>query len=162
MHSIIDRSNKQTSWFKRLAACATLTLSSGLTLVSAPHSALAADADKCQDVTIKVENEHPSGNAIRILYIKYQKDGTGDFFEEGLNNAVPNVGVEAIWRNQTLQNAPENYGYVFRVYFQEQLSSGTFPTYDVTHYQEFSRLGSTCVDGRSYTFTVSDYGIIGK
>ena len=126
---------------------------------SAPNEAAALNP--CSNVDISVTNNHPSHNAIRITYIKYQVNGAGSWYKEGLNNTVPNYGVTATWNNQDLGSFPEGSNAKFRVYFEEQLSGGLFPTYGAMHYQEFDRTGQTCNDGRSYSFTVNSTGTQG-
>jgi hypothetical protein len=145
----------------RLGLCAALALPFGAAaLAGAPGEAQAINP--CSNVDITVDNEHPSGDPIKIVYLKYQVNGAGSFYTEGLDDKTPNNGNQVSWSNQDLGDANEGSGLVFRVYFKRQLTSGFIPTYDDTRYQEFERLANGCTDGRSYFFTVDETGILGS
>lgn len=153
-------SSKLASTVRRAFAVALFALPCGLAITAAsPTEAVALNP--CNNVDISVTNNHPSKNPIRISYIKYQVNGAGSWYKEGFTNSVPNYGVTAKWSNQDLGSFPEGSNAKFRVYFEEQLSGGTFPRYDSMHYQEFDRTGQACKDGRSYTFTVDSAGTPG-
>ncbi|MEZ4294698.1 MAG: hypothetical protein R3B70_06955 [Polyangiaceae bacterium] len=122
----------------------------------------AAAINKCANVDIKATNKHPSGDPVKVLYVKYQVNGAGSWYKEDFSDKVPNNGNTVSWSNQDLQNLPEGSGANFRVYFKRQLTSGTIPKYDDTHFQEFTRTGSTCTDGRSYSFTIDSVGTKGE
>jgi hypothetical protein len=121
----------------------------------------ASAINPCSNVDITVDNEHPSGNPVKILCLKYEVNGAGSWYTEGLDNKVPNSGVSAVWSNQDLQDLPEGSGARFRVLFQEQLSGGLFPSFGPIQHLEYDRTGSSCTDGRSYTFTIDANGIPG-
>jgi hypothetical protein len=115
----------------------------------------------CSNVDITVNNEHPSGNPVKILSLEYQDNGAGSWYTEGLADKVPNHGDSAFWSNQDLGDLPEGSGALFRVCFKEQLTGGLFPTYGSTHFLQYDRTGSSCTDGRSYTFTIDANGTLG-
>lgn len=122
----------------------------------------AAAINKCSNVDVSATNSHPSGDPVKVVYIKYQVNGAGTWYKEDLADKVPNSGNSVSWSNQDLQNLTEGSGAKFRVYFKRQLTSGTIPSYGDTHFQEYDRLNVGCTDGRSYAFTINTTGTAGE
>jgi hypothetical protein len=131
-----------------------------LAVTAAPKDAYAINS--CSKVDIYIKNSHPSGDPIKIVYIKYQVNGAGSWYKEGLANKVPNSGNTASWADQDLGSFNEGSAGKFRVYFQRQLTAGLIPTYDDTHYVELDKMSETCTDGRDYHFNVQETGTKGE
>ncbi len=126
---------------------------------------------QCLNVDISVTNEHPSGDPIKVLYVRYARlafdYGAGawvtNWYKEGLDDKVPNQNATVTWHNQDLQGMWD-LATSWRVYFKRQLTGGVFPTYGDTLYQEFDRTGHACDSDAddSYTFVVNQSGTPGE
>jgi hypothetical protein len=132
----------------------------GLIIASALVATSQASAlNACKQVDVEVINNHASGNAIKVKYIKYKVGNT--WYKEDVSDKVPTAGNRASWSNQNLQNLPEGSGTTFRVYFQEQTKGGAVPQYSSTRYIEYVR-NDACNDGRDYTFNINQAGTVGS
>lgn len=141
----------KTTIYSVLAAAAVVCAASNASAINA-----------CSNVDVSVKNHHPSNDPVKVVYMKYQVNGAGSWYKEDLADKVPNSGNTVSWSNQDLQNLPEGSGAKFRVYYKRQLTSGVIPTYGDTYYVDFDRTGSSCTDGRSYTFDITTTGTKGE
>ena len=103
----------------------------------------------CNNVDITVKNE--KGDQIKVTKIGYQIDGNGTLHTEGLDNKeIGKNGGSKTWNNQNLQHAPEGAKLTFKIYFKNDKVGGWGSEVS----QSFDRLGTSCTDGRAYTFVV--------
>jgi general stress protein YciG len=100
-------------------------------------------------VDIKVVNE--KSDQIKVTKISYQVDGKGTAHSEDLSDKeIGKNGGSHTWKSQNLQHAPAGSKLTFRVFFKNDKVGGWGDEVS----QEFDRLGNSCTDGRSYSFTV--------
>jgi hypothetical protein len=121
-------------------------------------AAPASDADmgdavelgtSCNGVEIKVINDKT--DQIKVTKISYQVDGKGTSHSEDLSDKeIGKNGGSHTWNNQNLQHAPAGSKLTFKVFFKNDKAGGWGNEVS----QEFDRLGSSCTDGRDYSFTI--------